>query len=295
MNSSRRVALSLGLASLFGGGLLFSFRVANGQPSNTAAFSNSASGPISNSVSSTGVSPSSGGAAGFSTVSTAPVASPPLKQTIGISPAQPVRQQVFNVFGGTGVDSPGSESYDLQSQNVYSLLRQRGVPIPNVLYPTSTAKPSFIVERLIVLSVTGAGSGGAGAAAPAQPSAPSGAIGERGGRAGAGGAAAAPKGPTDAERTVTAVRRVVEAEISRGSGRLGGDHRRKLQFLRAALVSLEQANQTGSIVAGAIGGAIPAGQSGNGQGQTKIDPREIFYGTARRYARRADLLVPKGF
>lgn len=204
-----------------------------------------------------------------------------------------MRQRAFNVFGGTGA---GGESYDLQSQNVYSLLRQRGVPIPNVLYPTSTAKPSFIVERLIVLSISGAGgkAGGGDNAAPQSSSSSSGGPGEaRGG--GSGGAAAAPQGPTDAERTVTDVRRVVDAEISRGSGRLGGDHLRKLRYLRAAIVSLEQANQIGSAVSSAIGGGIPAGQSGNGQGNTKVDPREIFYGTARRYARRADALAPKGF
>ncbi len=205
-----------------------------------------------------------------------------------------MRQQAFNVFGGTGVG--GGESYDLQIQNVYSLLRQRGVPIPNVLYPTSTAKPSFIVERLIVLSISGAGSKAAGGNAASQSPSPASGGAPGGAPGGAtGGAAAAPQGPTDAERTVTDVRRVVDAEISRGSGRLGGDHLRKLRYLRAAIVSLEQANQIGSAVSGAIGGAIPAGQGGNGQGQTKIDPREIFYGTARRYARRADALAPKGF
>lgn len=305
MNSSRRIALSLGLATLFGGGLLFSYSIANGQPiantaTNPAPSSSNPASPLSNAAAPLGAPSSSGAAApgsasGFSTVSTTTNTSPVLRQTIGISPAQPVRQRAFNVFGGTGVDSPGSESYDLQSQNVYSLLRQRGVPIPNILYPTSTAKPSFIIERLIVLSVTGAGSssggGGGGAAAPAQPSAPSG--GKLGGGPDGGSAAAAPKGPTDTERTVTDVRRVVDAEISRGSGRLGGDHRRKLQLLRAALVSLEQANQPGNGVAGAIGSAISGAQSG--QGQTKVDPREIFYGIARRYARRADLLAPKGF
>lgn len=225
--------------------------------------------------------------------------SKPLRQTIGVSPA-PVRQKPFLVFGGTG--NGGGESYDLQTQNVYSLLQQRGVQYPNVLYPYSAAKPSFIIERLIVLSVTGAsGNASSGNAGSGISGGKGGALSSpgSGSPSGAGGAAQA-KGPTDAERTVTAVRRVVDAEISRGSGRLGGTHRRKLQFLRAALVSLEQA-QVGSAVASAIGGAsgkdsgIVTGQGSNGQGQSKIDPREIFYSNARAYARTADRLTPRGF
>lgn len=222
--------------------------------------------------------------------------SPVLSQTVGISPTQPVREGVFKVFGGTG---EGGETYDLQTQNVYSLLQQQGVPIKNVLHPDSTAKPSFIVERLIVLSASG-GSGGQANSQSNSSSSTSGRSSGPGAPSLSAGTTAQVQGPSDVERTITAVRRVVEAEISRGSGRIGGNHRRKLQFLRAAIVSIEQADQGAATMSGTVGGASDArsGSSsgaGNGQGQDKFDPRELFYGQARRYARQADRLAPKGF
>jgi len=206
-------------------------------------------------------------------------------------------------FSPFGVAGNGGESYDLQSQNVYSLLEQRGVydqrnvPHLSVLDPQSPAKPSFIIERLIVLSITGASSksGGNGSNAPAAPSGPTGVPNGAGGAS----AAAQANAPTDAELTVSAVRRVVDVEISRGSGRVGGTHRRKLLFLRAAIRSLEQANQIGSAVSAAISGGSggnAAPSSGQGGGSSdKVDIREVFYGDARRYARAADQLTPKGF
>ena len=204
----------------------------------------------------------------------------------------------FLVFGGTGNDS---ESYDLQYENMYSLLRQRGVQIPNILHPLSTAKPSFIVERLIVLSLTG---GNNGAAAPAAGGASSGgssggSSSSRGGDAGAGGAAAtAPAGPTDAERTVSAVRAVVDAEIKRGSGRGGGAHRQKLIYLSRAITYLEQANNLGAAltqaVGGSAGGSSSSGAAAGGDGKSKTDPRELLYGQARITSRAADRYAPTG-
>ncbi len=296
MKSSRRVALSLGLATVVAGGLL-SLRIANGQPAPTPAKTPKRTprptakknakkvAPRTGAKKATGAAPRAVSAP-VPVVAATPVGpgSPTLPQTVGISPASR-REIPLTVFGGTG---NGGERFDLQSQNVYNLLQQRGVPIPNVLHPYSTAKPSFIIERLIVLSVTGAANNGNNGN-NANSSSSSGTPG------GAAKGTVQPKEPTDAERTVTAVRRVVDAEISRGSGRLGGTHRRKLQFLRASLMSLEQANRIGSAVAGAIGGGSAPSSGGNNGNTTKIDPREIFYGDARRYARAADRLAPVGY
>ena len=294
MNSSRRVALSLGLATVFAGGLLFSFRIANGQPAPTPAKTPVRTpGPAAKKVTPKAGAKKVSGKAGAkprAKVVVLPASAAPgvpssstFSQTVGISPASR-REIPILVFGGTG---NGGERFDLQSQNVYNLLQQRGVAIPNVLHPYSTAKSSFIIERLIVLSVAGAGANKDNANGNSNP-AP--AAGTPGGTAND---PLKPKEPTDAERTVTAVRRVVEAEISRGSGRLGGSHLRKLQFLRASLVSLEKANAIGSVVAGVINGAAPA--SGGDANKKTIDPREIFYGDARRYARAADRLAPVGY
>lgn len=291
MNISPRVALSLGLAACCGGGLLFSLRTAKGQPAPTPTVA--ASGASASGAPQSGAAPAppsgaasapapAAGTAGAS--ATAMPGAPVFNQTIGNSPA-PGRATPIFVFGGTG---NGEASYDLQSQNVYSLLQQRGVPIPNVLHPDSTAKPSFIVERLIVVSLSGAP-----AAAAAQPTvAPATTPNTPGGATpGAAATAVTVRPPTDAERTVTSVRRVVEAELSRGSGRIGGNHRRKLELLRSSLVSLEKANSLGGAVANAVAGSA-GGQSND---KKSIDFRELFYGRARAYARAADQVAPKGF
>lgn len=287
---------------------MFSLHSANGQPTSTPPTPGAplsappASGPPTSGAASAGAplstapgSAPSMGAPATAGTTPATTAKTTLVHTIGISPTQPTIQRGFNVFGGTG--NGGGESYDLQSQNVYSLLQERGVAIPNVLHPDSTAKPSFIIERLIVLSITGASgkSGGNNNSAPSSPSAPTGVP----SRAGGGNTTTQASGPTDAELTVSAVRRVVDAEISRGSGRIGGTHRRKLQFLRAAIHSLEQANQLGNTISTVISGTARGGAApSSGQGTSssdKIDPREIFYGNARNYARAADQLAPKGY
>ncbi len=199
----------------------------------------------------------------------------------------------FLVFGGTG-----NESYDLQAENVYSLLRQRGVQIPNVLHPLSTAKPSFIVERLIVLSLTGGNAAPAAGASGASTSSVSPGGGSSSGTTG-GAAAQKPAGPSDAERTVSAVRAVIEAERDRGSGRAGGAHRQKLDKLVIAIRSLERANRLGAFVSQAVGGSA-GGSSGSGSAATgsgdksKTDPREVLYGQARIDSRKADLYAPTG-
>jgi len=271
MNISRQVALSLGLGAFGGAALMLSLRSASGQPST----------PPAAPVPAVPAAPSVAGAS----PSASATPSPFLPQTIGISPANSNRQKGFNLFGNAG---GGGESYDLQSRNVYGLLEQRGVydqrtiPHRSVLDPESTTKSSFIIERLIVLSLTGSSAKGNNAPTTAAPAAP-----PTGTRPGAAPTGAAPaNAPTDAELTVSAVRRVVDIEISRGSGRIGGTHRRKLQFLDKAIRSLEQANQIGGAVATAVAGA---------GGQTAINPREVFYGNARQYARAADQLTPKGF
>ncbi len=289
MPSFRRVAFSLGLVAACGGAIFFSLS-AKGQPqpvSTTPGGSPSAF-PTSASPSSSGTS--GGGATASGAVPSGTV-SPPLRQTIGISPVQ-VGKKAFVLFGGTGND----DSYDLQNEVVYSLLRQRGVPIPNVLHPLSTAKPSFIVERLIVLSLTGGNNSTAAAGAGASSSDARGS-GSSSPGSGATGAAAAPAGPSDAEQTVSAVRAVVDAEIARGSGRLGGAHRQKLQLLSRSIRSLESANRLGALVTSAVGGDSRGGGSGSAGGGTtksKLDPREIFYGQARVTSRRADRYAPTG-
>lgn len=260
------------------------------------------SGPPTSGAPSSGAPLSSAPGSASSTANAAPTATATttLPQTIGISPAQPPSQTGFTPIGIAG---SGGESYDLQSQIVYGLLEQRGVydqrgiPHLSVLDPQSTAKPSFIIERLIVLNTTGASAkSGGGNSAPS--SAPSSATGAPNGAGGAS-TSAQVSAPTDAGLTISAVRRVVDAEISRGSGRIGGTHRRKLLLLRAALRSLEEANKASSAAStttggGARGNAAPSsGQGGNSSTQT--DPREAFYGYARRYARIADQLVPTGY
>ena len=192
------------------------------------------------------------------------------------------------VLGGTGNDS-----YDLQTENVYSLLRQSGVPIPNVLHPLSTAKPSFILEHLIVYSLTG-GTGSASAnAQSAPPTGPQNVPpGFRGGPQTT--AAAAPKPYSDTERTIMAVGQVVDAEISRGSGRLGGAHLQKLKLLRAAISQLELVNRLAAGAGLTSGSNGRPGATGGGGTTSKIDPREILYGQARLDARAADRYAPTG-
>ena len=292
MTSFRRVALSLGLVAACGGALVFSHSVASGAPKKTDA-------PTAPAALKTPATPKKAIPAKPAAkkpvikaiptpAATAPTpsgtANPTLKQTIGISPVQ-TGTNTFLVFGGDGTNT-----YDLQNENVYSLLRQSGVPIPNVLHPLSTAKPSFIIERLIVLSLTGGNNtANANASAPANsprpntPGAPTGTQAT---------AASAPKPLTDAERTVIAVGDVVDAEITRGSGKLGGAHLQKLRYLSSAIRSLEAANRIGAGVAPLETERI----SGKNKGTAgpKVDAREIFYGQARLTSRAADRYAPTG-
>ncbi|BCM93586.1 hypothetical protein IAD21_05477 [Abditibacteriota bacterium] len=295
MTSFRRVAFSLGFVAICGGALLFSLSTANGQPSPSSMPSSGSPGsPGSGSPPMPGM-PGGAGVPGAGTAIGATGAittgAPPLKQTIGVSPVQIGKKQIL-VLGGTG-----NETYDLQNENVYSLLRESGTPIPNVLHPLSTAKPSFILERLIVFSLTGGNNSANANASGSSGSTPSESSRSGSATEGSGATTQAPQGPSDAEKTVTAVRQVVDAEISRGTGRLGGAHRRKLQLLSNAIRSLEAANRLGSIVTQAIGGAQETSRS-SGSGSTdtgdksKLDPREILYGRARLTARAADRYTP---
>ncbi|RYX86722.1 hypothetical protein EON83_00655 [bacterium] len=289
MTSFRRVAFPLGIVAICGGALLFSLSTANGQsapPSPSTLPGSQAPGGMPGA---SGMPAAAGVPAPAAGVPATTTGSPSFRQTIGVSPVQ-IGKKPLVVLGGTGNDT-----YDLQNENIYSLLREDGTPIPNVLHPLSTAKPSFILERLIVVSLTGnssTGSSNAASGAASSSPAPSGLSGAAEGGAGA---AQAPAGPTEAQKTVTAVRRVVDAELSRGTGRLGGSHRRKLQLLSSAIRSLEAANQTGAFINQALGGAggetgAPAG--GTGGTDSKLDPREILYGRARLTARQADLVTP---
>ncbi len=289
MTSLRRVALSLGLVAACGGALVFSLSKASGAPKKVGAAKTptpkarkpvKAKAPVIVTVSAPSGTPAPTG-----------TPNPTLKQTIGISPVQTGTQPLI-VLGGLG---DGNNSYDLQNEVVYSLLRQSGVPIPNVLHPFSTAKPSFVVEHLIVYSLTG---GNSNSSAPATPATPvQGAVpGAPGAPGGVGtNAPAAPKPYTDAERTVMAVGRVVDAEISRGSGRIGGAHLQKLRLLRSAISSLEAANRLAS-GAGATpsAGGRPGAAGGGNSNTSKTDPREYLYGQARLTSRRADRYAPTG-
>lgn len=234
MTSFRRVAFPLGFAAILGGALLFSLSTARGQSAAPSAPPGASSpGAMSGSGNSaTGNSAVGGSSSGAALATTG---APTLPQTIGVSPVFPIRQggnKSFIVLGGTGNDN-----YDLQIENLYSLLRERGVPIPNVLHPLSTAKPSFIIEKLIVLassnsatSTQGGGSAGPSLSAPSSPASP--AQGTAAGADSGGGTA------YSVAVTLRGIERIINAEFSRGTGRLGGAHRSKLLYLSRAVHQL---------------------------------------------------------
>ena len=287
MTSSRRVALSLILVAACGGALVSFLPSARGQNvaagQNVALDTGPASAPPTSGAAQTSSGDATSGATGTASTGTGPI---PLKNVVGIAPVQ-IRPKplLVEVIGGTGNESADN---DLQLKNVYSLLQQRGVAIPNVLHPYSTAKPSFIVERLIVLSINGGNS----------TSTTGGASTSDGGRGGSGsgdtgGTTQAPAGPTAAQSTISDVHRFVDAELTRGSGRLGGAHRRKLRLLSDAIGKLETANSIGAAISSAVGGDGRGGGGGTSTGGgDKVDPREILYGQVRLTARAADRYVP---
>ena len=228
MTSFRRVAFPLCFATILGGALLFSLSAARGQTAApTSPSSSSASG--SSAMSSSGNSAVGGAPAGAVAGAAPSIGAPTFAQTTGVSPSFPIRPSANNVFAVIG--GTGNDTYDLQIENLYSLLRERGVPIPNVLHPLSTAKPSFIVERLITLNLTSAptaGAGGGGSSAGPQAS-------SSGRDAAVGASANAGESVSQSTLTIQAVKRIVDAEISRGTGRLGGSHRTKLTYLSRAI------------------------------------------------------------
>ncbi len=287
MTSFRRVAFPLGFVAICGGALLFSLSTANGQSTPPSAPSVPPVSPLPLSGSPGSGGPGMSGAPGApgstgavpGTSTTATTGTPPLKQTIGVSPVQVGKKQ-FIVLGGTG-----NETYDLQIENLYSLLRENGVPIPNILHPLSTAKPSFIIERLITLNKSGGTAAAGGTSSPSAPSLSGSGPSSAQSSASAGGTAVDTR-LQDVAITFTALHRIVQTELKQGTGRLGGGHRQKLLYLSQALGKLEtqaravievstltqsaaqSTNQASSKAGEAIGHAQAAFQPGTTVGET---------------------------